>query len=408
MALGNIFKETREARGLTTIDVAEHTNMMVQIVEDIEKEDFHRIAAPIYGRGFLKLYAELLKIDAQPLIDEFMEIYAGNKIPAVRHSEAVAQDSPRIPAARAVEGEETAEEDSAALSAPPDNSATEAAAGGGVDADVVETGVRSQPGRAPVVARPALRTLDEPPPAQPEIRTQPRTAADSEIPALFNADVPIAACDERVPDARVSVQSAGADGAESPVKAPPAAGSALFGEDEPNLFNAAPLHERLAEARRLMDEKEGAEPEEKPTKVSLSMGTNRRLPVFQIGGRMDTVYETESRRKRAGRRRGPSRFSIDGFGGFFRRLTLRLPFDLNFGRSIVFAYGALVILALVLVFGGIRVIYRLTRTPDSEKISRAGDAGRIIPEKSAEIPVEAIRKTEEEGRVPPPPDLYLD
>lgn len=53
MALGKILKDAREAKGLSTTEVAEHTNMMVQIVQELENEDFHRIAAPIYGRGFL-------------------------------------------------------------------------------------------------------------------------------------------------------------------------------------------------------------------------------------------------------------------------------------------------------------------------------------------------------------------
>ena len=83
MALGKILRETREQQGYTTAQVAEATHMMIQIVEELEREDFHRIAAPIYGRGFVKLYAEFLGIDPAPLIKEFSEIFSGARRPTI-------------------------------------------------------------------------------------------------------------------------------------------------------------------------------------------------------------------------------------------------------------------------------------------------------------------------------------
>jgi len=49
MALGQILREAREHKGLTTRQVAESTRMLVQIVEELEREDFRRIAAPFMG-----------------------------------------------------------------------------------------------------------------------------------------------------------------------------------------------------------------------------------------------------------------------------------------------------------------------------------------------------------------------
>jgi len=83
MSMGEILKNAREQRGLSTSTVAEATHMKVQILEDLELEDFRRIAAPIYGRGFVKLYAEYLELDPTPLINEFMDIYAGRRAPVV-------------------------------------------------------------------------------------------------------------------------------------------------------------------------------------------------------------------------------------------------------------------------------------------------------------------------------------
>ncbi len=83
-SFGETLKNAREAKGLTTSQVAAQTRMLVQIVEEMENEDFHRIAAPIYGRGFVKLYAECVGIDPTPLVKEFMDIYEGRRAPTVR------------------------------------------------------------------------------------------------------------------------------------------------------------------------------------------------------------------------------------------------------------------------------------------------------------------------------------
>lgn len=83
MSMGEILKSAREQRGLSASAVAEATHMKVQIIEDLENEDFRRIAAPIYGRGFVKLYAEFLELDPASLIREFMDLYSGKRSPVV-------------------------------------------------------------------------------------------------------------------------------------------------------------------------------------------------------------------------------------------------------------------------------------------------------------------------------------
>lgn len=86
MAFGQILRSAREQRGLSHSAVAQATYLKVQIVEDLENEDFKRIAAPIYGRGFIRLYAGFLQIDHEPLVRDFMELYSGERPPAVRTS----------------------------------------------------------------------------------------------------------------------------------------------------------------------------------------------------------------------------------------------------------------------------------------------------------------------------------
>ena len=76
---GKTLREAREAKGLSISQVAEATRIMRSIVEGLENENFSGIPAPIYGRGFVKLYCETVGLDPKPMVAEFMEIYNGNR-----------------------------------------------------------------------------------------------------------------------------------------------------------------------------------------------------------------------------------------------------------------------------------------------------------------------------------------
>lgn len=72
MAFGEILKQARLERGWTKVYVAERTHMMMKTIEALEAEDGKSFPAPLYGRGFIRQYANLLKIDPQPLIEDYM------------------------------------------------------------------------------------------------------------------------------------------------------------------------------------------------------------------------------------------------------------------------------------------------------------------------------------------------
>ena len=97
MEFGKTLRTAREAKGLTTGQIAERTHMMVQIVEGLENEDFSKIVAPIYGRGFVKLYCETVGLEPKPLVDAFMEIYSGGR------GKSTAPHEPAKPEPRQVE-----------------------------------------------------------------------------------------------------------------------------------------------------------------------------------------------------------------------------------------------------------------------------------------------------------------
>ena len=104
---GKTLRMARESKGLTTGQIAERTHMMVQVVEGLEKEDFSRIVAPIYGRGFVKLYCETVGLEPKPLVDAFMDLYSGNRAasapaapasaPAPAPAQPVAAEPPPMP-----------------------------------------------------------------------------------------------------------------------------------------------------------------------------------------------------------------------------------------------------------------------------------------------------------------------
>ena len=71
---GKTLREAREAKGYTVSQLADITRVMRQIIEDMEEERFTRIAAPIYGRGFVKLCCEALGIDPKPMVAAYMEL----------------------------------------------------------------------------------------------------------------------------------------------------------------------------------------------------------------------------------------------------------------------------------------------------------------------------------------------
>ncbi len=70
-SVGQILREAREAKGLTVAQAAEGTRSKSQTILALEQDDFSKFPAPIYTRGFIKLYAEFLGLDAPGLISLF-------------------------------------------------------------------------------------------------------------------------------------------------------------------------------------------------------------------------------------------------------------------------------------------------------------------------------------------------
>jgi len=98
MKFGETLRTAREAKGYTIAQVAEKTHMAPSSVQDLENENFTRIVAPIYGRGFVKLYCEAVGLDPKPLIEEFMAIFTGERDTEIRERPTVKPEEPATPA----------------------------------------------------------------------------------------------------------------------------------------------------------------------------------------------------------------------------------------------------------------------------------------------------------------------
>lgn len=74
--LGEILRSAREAKGVTASEAASATRIKVQHIAALESEEFEKIAAPIYVKGFLKLYAEYLELDPDEMIEKYKNAHA--------------------------------------------------------------------------------------------------------------------------------------------------------------------------------------------------------------------------------------------------------------------------------------------------------------------------------------------
>ena len=86
--LGQILKEAREKKGVTASQAAAATRMKIQAVEALERDDFSRMAAPMYAKGFIKLYAEYLGLDPAPLVREYVDLHAPKTRPPLTPEDA--------------------------------------------------------------------------------------------------------------------------------------------------------------------------------------------------------------------------------------------------------------------------------------------------------------------------------
>ncbi len=181
--VGQILRDARESKGLTVAQAVEGTRSQSQVIQALEQDDFSRFPAPIYTRGFIKLYAEYLGLDASELISLYQARNAeADKL--VRPASVLRPGSSHPPAAPA---QELAPELDFQSPAP--------------SPEAVNPTDKSEPVPPPLAPKPVASELElpfdrpaAPPPSKPAPRpgeaVAPKLPAPAEAPKLTPPKVP--------------------------------------------------------------------------------------------------------------------------------------------------------------------------------------------------------------------------
>lgn len=90
-SLGTRLRIAREAKGLSVSQLGELTRIKSQQIEGMERDDFSKIPAPMYVKGFIKLCAQALDMEAGPLLAQYEQQMGEARPvkPAVRESKVL-------------------------------------------------------------------------------------------------------------------------------------------------------------------------------------------------------------------------------------------------------------------------------------------------------------------------------
>jgi transcriptional regulator with XRE-family HTH domain len=98
--LGQTLREAREKKGVTVAAAAAATRIKTAHIQELERDDFSRMAAPAYAKGFIKLYAEYLGLDSAPMIREYADLHAPReRPPLIADEKAPDEETPLAPRA---------------------------------------------------------------------------------------------------------------------------------------------------------------------------------------------------------------------------------------------------------------------------------------------------------------------
>lgn len=78
-SVGEILKNTREAKGITIEQVAEATSIRVLYLEAIENEQFQLVPGEVYLKGFIRNYANYIGLNGPAMVEKYKEQVEANK-----------------------------------------------------------------------------------------------------------------------------------------------------------------------------------------------------------------------------------------------------------------------------------------------------------------------------------------
>ena len=71
--LGNQLREARERMRVTVTEAAAATHLKMLVIDAMERDDYPKLIAPTYAKGFYRLYCEYLGLDAEPFVEAYLQ-----------------------------------------------------------------------------------------------------------------------------------------------------------------------------------------------------------------------------------------------------------------------------------------------------------------------------------------------
>jgi flagellar biosynthesis protein FlhG len=72
---GALMQQIRESQGIELRDIADKTKIGMAYLTAIEAEDWEKLPAPVYVRGFLVGYARTLRLDVERVLSTYLPRY---------------------------------------------------------------------------------------------------------------------------------------------------------------------------------------------------------------------------------------------------------------------------------------------------------------------------------------------
>lgn len=81
--VGQILKETREAKFYTLDEIEKHTKIRKELIQALENDDYSKLPPLTFIQGFIKNYSKFLGLNSEKLLAVFRRDYEASKHPPV-------------------------------------------------------------------------------------------------------------------------------------------------------------------------------------------------------------------------------------------------------------------------------------------------------------------------------------
>ncbi|HEY5652820.1 MAG TPA: helix-turn-helix domain-containing protein [Pontiella sp.] len=79
--IGQKLEAARKAKGVTVSEAGKDTKIISRFITAMEEDKFEALGALVYAKGFIKMYAQYLGLDAEPLLEEYITKHISGKKP---------------------------------------------------------------------------------------------------------------------------------------------------------------------------------------------------------------------------------------------------------------------------------------------------------------------------------------